>query len=68
MAPTITKNNYIKITLKKYAQKSGNILITPIYTKKIIMFKKHTYKKHPRHTHNPLFLLKITFKSNTSNK
>ena len=34
MAPTITKDNYIKITLKKYAQKSGNILITPIYAKK----------------------------------
>ena len=68
MAPTITKNNYIKITLKKYTHKSGNILITPIYTKKIIMLQKHTYKKRPKHTHNPLFLLKITFKSNNSYK
>ena len=68
MDPTITKNNYITITLKKYTQKSGNILITPIYTKKIIMLKKHTYKKHPKHTHNPLFLLKIIFKNNNSYK
>ena len=67
MASTITKSNYIKITLKKYTQKSGNILITPICTKKKIMLKKHTYKKHPKHTHNPLFLLKITFKSKINN-
>ena len=40
MDPTITKNNYIKITLKKYTQKSGNILITPICTKKINHVKK----------------------------
>ena len=68
MDPTITKNNYIKITLKKYTQKSGNILITPIYTKKKIILKKYTYKKHPKHTHNPFFLPKITFKSNNSYK
>ena len=63
MAPTITKNNYIKITLKNYTHTSGNILLTPIYTK-----KKHTYKKHPKHIRNFLFLLKITFKSNNSYK
>ena len=40
MDPTITKNNYIKIILKKYTHKSGNILITPIYTKKKNHFKK----------------------------
>ena len=64
MDPTITKNNYITITLKKYTQKSGNILITPIYTKK----NNHVKKEHPKHTHKPLFLLKIIFKNNNSYK
>ena len=33
------------------------------------MLKKNTYKTStPKHTHNPLFLLKITFKSNNSHK
>ena len=41
MAPTITKDNYIKITLKKYTRKSGNILITSIYTKKNNVKKAH---------------------------
>ena len=40
MAPIHTKNNYIKITLKKYTYKSENILITPTHTKKIIILKK----------------------------
>ena len=34
MTPIHAKNNYIKITLKKYTYKSENILITPIHTKK----------------------------------
>ena len=39
MAPIHTKNNYIKITLKKYTYKSENIPMTPIHTKKTIMLK-----------------------------
>ena len=37
------------------------------------MLKKHIYKTctflpTPKHTHNPLFIIKITFKSNNSHK
>ena len=34
MTPSHTRNNYIKITLKKYAYKSENILTIPFHTKK----------------------------------
>ena len=61
MTPTITKNNYIKITLKKYTYKSENILITPIHTKNIIMLKKHAYKSHTPNMHITPFLTKNNF-------
>ena len=32
MTPFILKNNYIKITLKKYTYKSENALMTPFHT------------------------------------
>ena len=37
--------------------------------KKIIVLKKHTRKTlTPEHAHNPLFFLKIAFKSNNAHK
>ena len=51
MTPIHTKNNYIKITLKKYTYKSENILMISFYTK---------------NNHKPIFLLETTFKSNNS--
>ena len=63
MTPIHTKNNYIKITLKRYAYKSENIFMSSFYTK-----KNNRVKKAYLHTHKPFFLLKITFKSNNSHK
>ena len=69
MTPLHTKNNYIKITLKRFAYKSENILMSSFYTKKNNRVKKaYLQNLHPKHTHKPLFLLKITFKSNNSHK
>ena len=43
MTPLHTKNNYIKITLKKYTYKSENTPITPFHTKNNHV-KKHSHK------------------------
>ena len=48
MTPSILKNNYIKITLKKYTYKFENILITPFCTK-----NNCAKNSHPKHTHKP---------------
>ena len=39
MTPIHTKNNSIKIIVKKYTYKSENVLMIPFYAKKIITLK-----------------------------
>ena len=70
MTPIYTKkNNYIKITLKKYTYKPENTLVIPFHTKKKNHVKKHTRKTHTlKHAHNLFFMIKKTFKSNNSHK
>ena len=55
MVTTIAKNNYIKITLRKYTQNYGNILITPIYNKKDNHVKKAHLQKNTANIHTTPF-------------
>ena len=41
------KNNYIKITFKKYTYKSENTLMIPFHAKQNNRVKKHTHKLTP---------------------
>ena len=65
------KNNYIKISLKTYTYKSENTLTIlknnyiQNHVKKHV-YKTRTFSANPKH--NPLFILKITFKSNNSHE
>ena len=59
MTPFILKNNYIKITLKKYTYKSENILTIPFYTKNYHV-KEDTHKSK-KYSHNIFFTLKTIY-------